>query len=292
MITSRTTRLVGAAACVFCFALGSASARPVRKPLVSRGSTYLALGDSVTFGYQEPTVVPAPNYNNARSFIAYPQLVGRMLRLKVVNAGCPGETTASFINASAQSNGCENSIQGGPVYRTHFPLHVRYRGSQLAFAISYLRKHRSVRLVSLMIGANDVFLCQKTTSDGCLSPSDQQAVFAKISRNVKRIVSTIRKQGRYRGQLVIVNYYSLNYASALITTVSRGINNAEDSAARPYGAVFANGFANFLAATRIFAGNTCEAGLLTKLSTGGCGVHPTLAGHSLLAEALVDAIQF
>ena len=43
---------------------------------VTKGSTYLALGDSVTFGYEEPQVVPAPNYQDASSFIAYPELLG------------------------------------------------------------------------------------------------------------------------------------------------------------------------------------------------------------------------
>ncbi len=280
------------AALAFCLAGGVASARAVRKPPASRGSTYLALGDSVTFGYQEPAVVPAPNYSNARSFIGYPQLVGRMLRLRVVNAACPGETSASFINPSAESNGCENTLGNKGGYRTKFPLHVRYKGSQLAFAIRYLRAHRQVRLVSLMIGANDVFLCQETTRDACLSPSEQNAVFTKVTRNVKRIVSAIRKKAHYRGQLAIVNYYSLNYASSLFSTVSRRVDSAEDSPAKRFGAVFADGFGEFKAATRIFAGNTCQAGLLTKLSTGGCGVHPSYAGQSLLAQALVRAIRF
>src|SRR5947209_8059795 len=154
-----------AAASLLCFASASASARSRARAPVSHGSTYLALGDSVTFGYEEATVVPAPNYHDPRSFVAYPELAGRELRLKVVNAACAGETSASFINTSAQSNGCENSLGSKTGYRTLFPLHVRYRGSQLAFAVSYLRSHRRVRLVSLMLGANDLFLCQHTTPD-------------------------------------------------------------------------------------------------------------------------------
>jgi hypothetical protein len=39
---------------------------------VTKGSGYLALGDSVTFGYEEPQVVPAPNYADASSFTADP----------------------------------------------------------------------------------------------------------------------------------------------------------------------------------------------------------------------------
>jgi hypothetical protein len=39
-----------------------AAVRPITTPPAVPGSRYLALGDSVTFGYREPTTVPAPNY--------------------------------------------------------------------------------------------------------------------------------------------------------------------------------------------------------------------------------------
>jgi hypothetical protein len=41
---------------------------PAAAPRVARGSRYLALGDSATFGYEEPNVVPPPTYRNAASF--------------------------------------------------------------------------------------------------------------------------------------------------------------------------------------------------------------------------------
>src|SRR5436305_11926543 len=87
------------------------SVKPAVKPLkLTPGSGYLALGDSVTFGFEESGVKPRPNYTNAASFVAYPEMLGRELRLKVANAACSGETTASFLNVKAQSNGCENSL--------------------------------------------------------------------------------------------------------------------------------------------------------------------------------------
>src|SRR5947209_2446905 len=146
------------------------------------GSRYLALGDSVTFGYMEPSVTPAPDYHNAASFPGYPGQVGRALRLNVANAACSGETSASLINPKAQSNGCENS-PGHPTtgYRTTYPLHVKYSGSQLAYALSYLRTHHNVRLVSLMIGANDFFVCRETTKDGCASTSEQHATAVAVT---------------------------------------------------------------------------------------------------------------
>ena len=37
--------------------------------MLADGARALALADSVTFGYQEQTVVPAPNYHDAASFL-------------------------------------------------------------------------------------------------------------------------------------------------------------------------------------------------------------------------------
>ncbi len=289
-----------------CAALGLAlvsapalAKKPAKKPTASKitihtpvtpGSGYLALGDSVTFGYEEQQVVPAPNYADAASFLGYPELLGSELHLTVANAACSGETSSSLIDATAPSNGCENSPGGGPGYRTMFPLHVKYSGSQLDYAVSYLKTHKNVRLVSLMIGANDFFLCQETTADHCASLPEEAAVGAAVSKNVKTILSGVRNKAHYGGQIAIVNYYSLNYSSAAGNEQSELLNSTQDTAAKPFHVVVVDGFGEFGAAAVHSGGNSCTAGLLTQLSTGGCGIHPSYAGQSLLAQALEKAI--
>jgi lysophospholipase L1-like esterase len=261
---------------------------------VTRGSGYLALGDSVTFGYEESQVVPAPSYQDASSFLGYPELLGSELHLKVVNAACPGETSGSFIDDTAQSNGCENTPGKGNVgYRTLFPLHVSYSGSQLAFALGYLHKHHNVRLVSLLIGANDGLICQETTLDHCASLAEQAAVVAGVTKNVHTIVSAIRNKAHYRGQLAIVNYYSLDYSSSSTTTQIALLNQAADGAARPFHVIVADGFGELEAAAAHSGGNSCVAGLLTQLTGAStpCGIHPSYAGQSLLAQALEKVIR-
>lgn len=271
---------------------GAASAQAAGTPAVTAGSRYLALGDSVTFGYQESAVVPAPNYKNASSFLGYPELLGKELHLTVANAACPGETSISLINPSGPSNGCESSPGAPHVgYRRSFPLHVKYKGSQLAYAVSYLRAHKNVRLVSLMIGANDLFRCQETTKDGCTSKSEQQAVFSTVSHNVRKILSAIRTKAHYGGQLAIVNYYSLDYSSSFITGIVKALNTTVDGAAKPFQAEIANGFAEFKLASLRSGSNPCTAGLLTQTGGGTCGVHPSYAGQSLLAQAVEKAIR-
>src|SRR3954451_13418858 len=201
------------AACALGLLLPGAAAAARSVPKVTPGSTYLALGDSVSFGYQEPEVVPKPNYSKASTFRGFPEHLGRALHLRVFNASCSGESSSSFLNPKAQSFGCENFPGTSIGYRDFYPLHVSYSGSQLSYAISFLRKHPKTRLVSLMIGANDFFICQATTSDGCASQSEQKATQATIRRNVRTIVSAIRKKAGYSGQLVVVKSFALDYSS-------------------------------------------------------------------------------
>ncbi len=252
---------------------------------VHAGSRYLALGDSVPFGFREATNQPLPDYTDAASFVGYPEDVAAELSLRTANASCPGETSASLIHAYAPSNGCESAAGGsGPGYRDAFPLHVGYRASQLHFAVHYLQGHRDTRLVSLMIGANDALLCQASTADHCVS--ELPAVLKQIATNVATILKRIRGEAAYRGQIVIVNYYSLNYSSPLANAQSQALNQAMDAGAKSYHVRFADGFGTFQRAAAQAGGDSCAAGLLTTLSTGGCGVHPSVAGQELLAGAI------
>jgi lysophospholipase L1-like esterase len=254
------------------------------------GSRYLAMGDSYTFGYLEYQVIPHPNYSRPSSFIGYPEQLGRELHLKVANASCPGETSASLISVSAQSNGCENSLwnrHNG--YRLVHPLHVRYGGSQLAYAVSYLNAHRDVRLVSLMIGLNDWLFCRKSTKDLCASTAEWNGILQKLTGDIHRILSAIRTQGHYRGQLVIANY-----PSPLIAYNSKvaALNGAIDAAASPFGVVVADGFGAFQAADRHSSGSPCAAGLVTRFGRHGrCGIHPSYTGQAVLAQAIEKALQ-
>jgi lysophospholipase L1-like esterase len=269
-----------------------AKSKPAGKPPVVRGSQYLALGDSVTFGYMESGVTPPPNYKDAASFLGYPEQLSAALHLSVANAACPGETSSSLINANGPSLACENDPQGNAAhYRFNFPLHVNYKGSQLAYALSYLHSHHRVRLVSLMIGANDYFRCQETTADGCTSASELAAVTATVSKNVHTILSAIRNRAHYHGQLVIVHYYSLNYSSVIGDAQSKVLNGAEDAGARPFHAEIADGYGEFALGSAKAGGSPCTAGLLTQLGGGRCGIHPSYAGQALLAQAVEKAIK-
>jgi lysophospholipase L1-like esterase len=287
----RRAAVLGAAACVLATAAcsgsddGSASASSGSSSAASSGGggTYLALGDSVPFGYRGHES-PA-TYGTATNFVGYPELAGKKLGLDVVNASCPGETTASFLDATAQSNGCENSPGGGPGFRTGYPLHVPYESatqSQLDLAVRTLKDTDDVQLVTLMVGANDGFLCQATTADKCTSEIVQVA--STVQTNVTAILTALRDQGGYDGKVVVVSYYALNYADPTGTAAIQLLDAAIAAAAKSGDATVASGFDAFSPTAQKSGGDSIAAGLVLPDD-----VHPTAQGQQLLADAVTAA---
>jgi lysophospholipase L1-like esterase len=243
---------------------------------------YLALGDSVPFGYRGGATAEFPDPDN---FVGYPELVGEELGLDVINASCPGESTASFIDITAQSNGCDNSLQSGFGYRTAYPLHVMYDAldqSQLDFALRTLAE-TEVELVTVQIGANDAFLCQQTTADGCSGAESIQALGQAVQANLDRILKALRAE--YDGQLVVVTYYALDYSDAFgQATQVLGDGLAQIAAAN--GAEVADGYEAFRGPAAAAGGDSVAAGLVLPND-----VHPSEEGQRLLADAVTAVVE-
>jgi lysophospholipase L1-like esterase len=265
----------------------SGAAHPAHPARPATG--YLALGDSVAFGYRPPQVTPTSAYLNAANFGSYAEDLAGLDGLQLANASCPGETTGSMITAGAQSNGCENSITSPSGYRTTFPLHVAYTGTQLAYAVDYLRSHPRTGLVTIDIGANDTFVCQQTTPDKCTG-TDLAAVFAQISANLTTTYRALRDQAHYRGRLVLLSYYSLSYTDPTQVAGTQALNAALAGPTRHFGGVVADGYTAFAAASAGAGGDPCAAGLLVPLPDGTCNIHPSPYGHAVLAGAIQKVI--
>jgi len=251
----------------------------------SESPAYLALGDSVPFGFRGGATA---EFSDAENFVGYPELVGEELSLEVINASCPGETTASFLDTKAQSNGCENSLQSGFGYRTAYPLHVLYDSvdqSQLDFAVDTLQENDDVELVTLQIGANDAFLCQQTTPTRCTDPADVQGLAQTMQTNLATILSALRNEAGYDGQLVVVTYYALNYTDAFGMT-TQTLGNGLAQVAEANGADVADGYEAFRARAAEAGGNSIAAGLVLPND-----VHPTEEGQQLLADAVLAVVE-
>jgi lysophospholipase L1-like esterase len=247
----------------------------------------LVLGDSVAFAYIASAGFA---YINPDNFVGFANRLDNMV-LDAVDAGCPGETTGSFLSATAPDNGCRQ-------FRAKFPLHVAYGATQLEFAKSYLREHRHVRLLTITLGANDGFLLEAA----CASQPDPAAcieagvptLLATVEHNMQTILGDLRASGFY-GAIVITNYYSLDYSDAAATGLTALLNQAIEAPAAAYGAVVADLFTAFktVAVAAAFGGKTCNTGLLNASVQNQllCDVHPSQSGHQLIAKTIVQALR-
>ena len=250
----------------------------------SQGHDYLALGDSVPFGFS-----PLLNASDADNFVGYPEIAAQSLNIKDVNATCPGEATGGFLSLTGTDNVCRP-------YRAAFPLHTEYQTSQMDFVLRYLTGHRDTRLITLTLGANDFFRFQKDhpecvlapTSPACLALTND--VLLTMKANLTTIFANIRATG-YSGLLIGVTYYSLSYIDSASLTGAFLLNSQMETAAAAKGALIADGFTAWEAtAFALGGGDSCKAGLLIRLSATKCDVHPTPLGRDLLAKAVVDTV--
>ena len=247
----------------------------------------LVLGDSVAFAYIASAGFA---YINPDNFVGFANRLDNRV-LDAVDAGCPGETTGSFLSASAPDNGCR-------AFRARFPLHVVYAATQLEFAKKYLREHRHVRLVTITLGANDGFLLEAA----CASQPDPTAcieagvptLLATVEGNMQTILGDLRADGYY-GAIVITNYYSLDYSDPSATGLTALLNQAIEAPAAAYGAVVADLFTAFktVAVSAAFGGKTCNTGLLNASAQNQllCDVHPSQSGHQLIAKTIGQALR-
>jgi lysophospholipase L1-like esterase len=250
-----------------------------------RRDVYLALGDSVPFGF---ITQAGFEYINADNFIGFPDYVGQDLRFHSADAACPGETTGSFLSSTAPDNGCRD-------YREQAPLHVSYASTQLDFALAFLRSHPQTRLVTVLLGADDVFLLEDACAgDPTCIASGLPQVLATVSTNMQTILSDIRGTG-FRGAIVVVNYYSADYSDAAGTQLTQLLNQALATSAAAQKVVVADVFTAFqvVASSAFAGGNTCRTGLLNALPQNEftCDVHPSQSGQRLIAGVVERALR-
>jgi len=162
---------------------------------------YLALGDSLSRGVQPDaagTSVETPQ--------GYPDLVYARLRrghpaLRLVQLGCPGETT-------------ETLAHGGI---------CRYPGgSQLAAAVTFLRAHRGhVLLVTIDIGANDPEDCG--SQPGLAKAASCLGQITGTATRLAAILGRLRAAAGPRVRIVGMSYYLPDLARWRDGTVGRAV---------------------------------------------------------------------
>ena len=143
MKTKLKTLLLGLALVTFqCDLMGGTKAPKFNPPR----SYYLALGNSVAYGYQAFKVGLPPSVFNT-GYVDDFALRLRQIQsgIVTVNYGCPGETTSSFIAGPCPWT----SIGQQP--------HDNFSGSQFDAAVAFLRAHPGeVRPITITIWGKDV----------------------------------------------------------------------------------------------------------------------------------------
>jgi lysophospholipase L1-like esterase len=214
---ARTSLLVCCASALV--ALGAFTLAPAAGA-ANVGGTYLALGDSLAYGYhaaQFKSELESKGFVEPATFNdGYVDDFGAVLKLanpklQIVNDGCPGETTETLINGSGIPGFCAGGPTGSP-----FPyafLHHSYGShtSQLSDALAILKATPNVSPITLDIGANDVlqFLastCGFPKTFTC-SPAQVEAEFAHIAGNAFSILSQLRAAAP-KAQIVLIGLYN------------------------------------------------------------------------------------
>jgi lysophospholipase L1-like esterase len=144
------------------FAPSGATADPVHY--------YLALGDSLSVGYQP---LPTPgDTNQGYTDDVYAALKVKDPSLVLVKLGCSGETTGTMIN-------------GGKCTDGRYPT-----GSQLTQAEAFLAAHKAdTKYITIDIGANDVDGC---ATGGTIDPVCVAQGAVTITTNLNTIMSRLR----------------------------------------------------------------------------------------------------
>jgi hypothetical protein len=118
------------------------------------------------------------------------------------------------------------------------------------------------------------------------------ATLATLSANLDTIYGHIRNVDNYHHKLVALSYYSFDYNDRTTTTIISLLNATIAARTLAWGGIVADGFEEFAAASVLYNGDTCAAGLRIVVSASPltCDVHPSPRGRALLARAILEAL--
>lgn len=254
-----------------------ASARALGTPAQP---TYLALGDSLAFGYSQAKFNSLfPNEDPAAYDTGYVDDFGKVLelvhpRVQIVNDGCPGETTDSLIDGPCK-------------YQLSFPLHHPYVGgpgsSQLSDALALIAAHPgTINPITIDIGANDALGLTEGTckfEPACIA-AGAPAVFAHIGANLGEILGKLRAAAPRAETIVLGLYNPFGSKIAGGNELTAALNQVMASVAASAGARFADPLPIFNPPGALEQPTIC---LLTNMCTPLVDIHPTDLGYAALA---------
>jgi hypothetical protein len=108
-----------------------------------------------------------------------------------------------------------------------------------------------------------------------------------VETNLATILRDVRAAG-FRGIIVVVNYYSVDYSDVNETAITVALNQALAAASAQAGTVVADVFIAFQAIAAPAGGHTCNVGLLNASPQDqfACDIHPSQSGQKLIARTV------
>ncbi len=243
---------------------------------------YLALGDSLAFGYSEAKFheLEAEGEPVSAYETGYVNDFARGLNLfepgvQIVNDGCPGETTESFI-------------VGPCAYGLAYPLHHPYSGSQLSDALSVIAAHPgAVNPITLDIGANDALGVIEGTCDKEIVCIEEHvpALFEHIAGNLGYILTQLHTAAPHAKIIVLGLYNPFGEKLAGADALTAKLNELESSVAVSVGARFADPLPVFNPPGALEQPTLCA---FTNMCTPYEDIHPTDLGYAVLGGLIFN----
>jgi lysophospholipase L1-like esterase len=250
-------------------AVRSQSQRPVYQ---APQSYYLALGDSMAYGFQ-PTKKPGARpsvFNTGYVDVLASRLRNLSPKLHVVNYGCPGESTVTFTKG-----GC-------PALADGFKLHDPYRGSQLKAVESFLRAHPGqVGPITLTLWGGDLFPLSAKGKGAQNAIASFGSRFTSILKRLRAAAPT--------AEIIVTGAWNPEADRlAQVEPLYRSVDSAIKRAATASRVRVANMFAALNGPGNVKAQKTRLCSLTFFCSQDG-DPHPTDAGYRAMADAFMAA---
>ena len=239
--------------------------------------TYLAVGDSLAFGFTDSTT---PSYGDRGYVGDYADALAAStgIRPYVINLGTYGETTSTFLNGGNPSA----------------PMNLNYTAtttSQNSLMLSTIASAKAsgdpINTVSVQLGANDLFAAAAAPGFFSQTAAQQSAqiqqALGTVATNVATVLGEIKSQ-LPNANVLVMGYYNPyaavpnNPFSAVAAPAIQGLNAVLQADAQAFGDRYINTYTPFL-------GNEAQD---TFITTSGSlyNVHPNAAGYQLIADQM------
>jgi lysophospholipase L1-like esterase len=303
---STTFRTPGRALWVVVVVLAALVVAPVAQATpttVPPKAYYLALGDSLAYGYQQakfnsefPNVDPT-TFNTGYVDDFASSLTGKLdPGMQVINDGCPGETSDSLINGGPHPGTCATGNGFPSVW-----LHHSYTGSQLADAVAFLNAHaRQTSPVTLNIGANDLLATERacatqnggTATIGFLICVQQQApvTISHVAQNVGLILAQLEAAAPTT-EIIVMGLYNPQFTLPGGDQLVQSFNSALSQVAAAAGARFADPL-DAINHNPVYPNEAASVCSQIAICTSLQDIHPFDNGYQTLADVIFDGSNY